>query len=116
MLDENTFPEPSDALNFATKDKIFGDYFHATGTASQVSSLTDMSIFLSALLANDIIEADTLALMLKRHSRSLSGSESSYGYGVFISPTSDVFNHSGDNDGFKTFFVVNPDKNTFIII
>ncbi|MCL1044754.1 beta-lactamase family protein [Shewanella electrodiphila] len=115
VLDESAFIRQTDALNHANTTDIFGEEFHATGTAGQVSSLEDMHKFLSGLISNDIVAADTLDLMLARHTPSLAGSENSYGYGAFISPTSDVYHHSGGNDGFRTFFVVNPDKNAYII-
>jgi CubicO group peptidase (beta-lactamase class C family) len=115
VFDENAFIRQTDALNHANTTDIFGEEFHATGTASQVSSLEDMHKFISGLLSNDIVEADTLKLMLSRHTPSLSGFESSYGYGAFISPTSDVYNHSGGNDGFRTIFIVNPNKNAYVI-
>ena len=119
IWDENVNPTPETAMNFARNHQIFGRPFFGIGSASQVSSLEDMEKFMVSLMDGQIIEPDTLELMLQMHSESpVDNSERQAGYGVlfFNSDNALLFGHTGGNDGFRTIYVMNRSNDAFIII
>ncbi|WP_448549428.1 serine hydrolase domain-containing protein [Thalassotalea fusca] len=100
------------ALNMASTEHIFGVNFFATGTASQISSMQDIVTFVQALLNEQILQPETLNLMLSRHAELFDG----YGYGViYFNPLLDIYGHTGGNDGFRTMYAINKEKNAFLI-
>jgi len=100
------------ALNMASTEHIFGVNFFATGTASQVSSMQDMLIFVEAIMNEQILQQETINLMFTRHAELFDG----YGYGViYFNPLLDIYGHTGGNDGFRTMYAINKEKNAFLI-
>jgi CubicO group peptidase (beta-lactamase class C family) len=99
-----------DALNFADRDTYHGIKLYTYGSMAQVSSADDLNIFAQALLNDDIITADTLALMLQTHSK-ISG-VGDYGYGFLVG---DTYSHTGLWDSFNTGITFYPDDQLEVI-
>ncbi len=115
VSDETTSPKDLDALNFAQYTTFHGKNNYTNGANGIVSSINDLNRFISALLDGQIVKLETLELMLKRHTASLLG-DADYGYGWILNPGSNVFSHTGGHDGFKTWLLINRDKNSRMII
>ena len=116
---EEVNPTPQTAMNLAQNHQIFGRNWHGTGSASQVSSLEDMTKFVLALMDGQLIQPETLNLMLQIYSDSLfddSGLKSGYGVLFFNEVNIFLFGHTGGNDGFRTIYVVDSSINAFIVI
>ena len=113
IYDENTQLRSDAALNMAKTEKVFGADFFATGTSNQVSSMQDMLVFTQALLNEQILQKNTMNLMLSRHAAIFDG----YGYGtIFFNLTSNVYGHTGGKDGYRTMYAINKEKNAFVIM
>ncbi|WP_167404831.1 serine hydrolase domain-containing protein [Vibrio penaeicida] len=116
VADETTSPRANDALNFAQNTTFYGKNNFTNGANGIVSSINDLNIFISALLGGKVVQLETLELMLQHHTPNLlSGSD--YGYGWMLAPQgSDAFSHAGGHDGFRTWLLINRDKNIQVII
>ncbi|WP_019027385.1 serine hydrolase domain-containing protein [Colwellia piezophila] len=116
VTDETTSPKANDALNFAQYTRFNGKNNFTNGANGIVSSINDLNLFISSLLNDQIVKPETLELMLKHHTSSLLG-EADYGYGWILAPEgSDAFSHTGGHDGFRTWLLINRDKNLRLII
>lgn len=116
VADEHSIPLLNEALNYAEFSTFYGLSFYITGSSGVVSSLDDMSIFLEALLNERIVTAGTLGLMQTHHTLDLMPG-SDYGYGLILDPTGiDAFAHTGGNDGFLTWMLVNRDTGIRLVI
>ncbi|MEP7704143.1 serine hydrolase domain-containing protein [Paraglaciecola sp. 25GB23A] len=116
VADETTSPRVNDALNFAQYTTFNGKNNFTNGANGIVSSINDLNIFISALLDGQIVKLETLNLMLVHHTPALLG-EADYGYGWILAPEgSDAFSHTGGHDGFRTWLLINRDKNLRMII
>ena len=106
----------NEALNFAEFSTLSGRNFFVTGASGVVSSLDDMTIFLDALLSEEIVKSETLELMQQQYTPNLFlGSD--YGYGLMVDPTgADAFAHRGSNDGFVTWMLVNRENRLRLVI
>ena len=116
VADEYSTPLSNEARNYAKYTTLSGRKFYVTGASGVVSSLDDMKLFIGALLDGKIVKAETLELMLQHHTLDLlSGSD--YGYGLMVDPTGmDAFAHTGGNDGFRTWMLINRDNNLRLVI
>ena len=114
--DELSIPLQNEALNYAEYTTLDGLSFHITGSSGVVSSLDDMAIFMDAMLSDEIVTAESLNQMRQHHTLDLlPGSD--YGYGLLLDPTGlDAFAHSGGNDGFLTWMLVNRDAGIRLVI
>jgi hypothetical protein len=74
-----------------------------------------MEKFLKALITENIVEAETLNLMVKDYSEDLPNIFP-YGYGFITNGIGPAISHSGSNDSFKTFYIVNRDTGGYLII
>ncbi|MDN3640291.1 serine hydrolase domain-containing protein [Simiduia curdlanivorans] len=115
ILDEGIMIKNSDAQNHGTTDLIFNHKYSATGGAGQVSSLEDMRLLSQALLNDQIVTQETKALMIKNHNENLPG-DLNYGYGFVLNLEGPAYAHSGSHDGFKTYFLINPETKVTAII
>ncbi|PKF81345.1 hypothetical protein CW749_01515 [Vibrio sp. vnigr-6D03] len=116
VADETTLPRANDALNFAQYTTFYGKNNFTNGANGIVSSINDLNIFISALLEGKVVQSETLELMLKHHTPNLIGGND-YGYGWILAPQgSDAFSHAGGHDGFRTWLLINRDKNIQVII
>jgi CubicO group peptidase (beta-lactamase class C family) len=114
LIDEKADIRDNAAMNHAKNHHIFGRDFFATGSASQVSSMRDMQVFITEYLKGNILQPNTQELMLELHSNAIFNG---YGYGIgYFDSSFNVYGHTGGNDGFRTMFVVNKEKNAAIII
>ena len=119
IWNEEVNPTPETAMNFAKNHQIFGREFYGTGSASQVGSLEDMVKFVFALMDGQIIQPDTLDLMVQVYNDSLfddSGQRAGYGVLFFNDDNTSLFGHQGGNDGFRTIYVVDRSVNAFVVI
>ena len=113
ILDENAQYHSDTAFNKAQSPLIYGIEFYASGTASQVSTAYDLGKFFNALLSEQILQPESLELMLTAHA-DVGGS---YGYGIgHLNGSLNVYSHTGLNDGFRSIFVINKEKNAVIVI
>ena len=104
ILDENAQYHSDTAFNKAQSPLIYGIEFYASGTASQVSTAYDLGKFFNALLSEQILQPESLELMLTAHA-DVGGS---YGYGIgHLNGSLNVYSHTGLNDGFRSIFVIN---------
>ena len=109
---ENSGIRPGDALNHGLTDDFFNVNIYAVGSGSQVSSINDFAAFFDAVRNNDIISAESLALMTQVHSP-----EISYGYGIGIDMVNgDLYNHTGSEDGFKSVLYIYPDRDIQFVV
>jgi len=116
VTDETTSPRVNDALNFAQYTTFKGKNNFTNGANGIVSSINDLNIFISALLDGQIVQLETLELMLEHHTPALLGG-ADYGYGWILAPEgSDAFSHTGGHDGFRTWLLINRDKNLRMMI
>ncbi|MGS2719526.1 serine hydrolase domain-containing protein [Paraglaciecola aestuariivivens] len=118
IWNEEVNPTTQTAMNFAQNHQIFGREFYGVGSSSQVSSLENMTKFVLALMNGQIIQPETLTLMLEIHSELLGEIDLKAGYGVlfFNNANTALFGHTGSNDSFRTIYVVNRSTNAFIVI
>lgn len=116
VTDETTTQRVNDALNFAQYSTFYGKNNFTNGANGIISSINDLNIFISALLDGKIVKLETLELMLQHHTPALiSGND--YGYGWTLDPKgSDAFSHVGGHDGFRTWLLINREKNLRVII
>mgnify|MGYP000678131312 CR=1 FL=1 len=110
ITNEMTPLKNGDALNFADRNTYHGIKLYTYGSMAQVSSSDDLNLFAQALLNDEIISQETLALVLKTHS-TIEG-VGGYGYGFQVE---DFFAHSGLWDSFNTLLIFFPDKQVEII-
>jgi len=114
--DELSIPLLNEALNYAEYTTLDGLNFHITGSSGVVSSLDDMAVFMDALLSDEIVTEETLNLMRQHHTLDLLPGFD-YGYGLLLDPTGqNAFAHSGGNDGFLTWMLVNRDTGIRLVI
>jgi CubicO group peptidase (beta-lactamase class C family) len=116
VADEYSISMFNEALNFAEFSTLFSRKFYVTGASGVVSSLDDMTLFMDALLNEEIVNAETLDLMQQQHTPNLFlGSH--YGYGLMVDTTgADAFAHRGRNDGFVTWMLVNRENRLRLVI
>lgn len=114
VVDEDSDILATAAMNHAYTYDLFNRGFYATGTAGQVSSMTDMLTFFSAFVQGEVLHPETQKLMMTQYASPVF---LGYGYGVgFFNDELTVYGHTGGNDGFRTMYVVNKNKNAMIIL
>ncbi|WP_286263483.1 serine hydrolase domain-containing protein [Thalassotalea atypica] len=99
-----------DALNFADRNTYHGIKLYTYGSMAQVSSSDDLNLFAQALLNDEIVSQETLALVLETHS--IIEGVGGYGYGFQVE---DFFAHSGLWDSFNTLLIFFPNEQLEII-
>ncbi|MBU2971225.1 beta-lactamase family protein [Pseudoalteromonas sp. C2R02] len=110
ITDETTPLKMGDALNFADKDTYHGFKMYTYGSMAQVSSANDLSKFTLALKNHQIVNQQTLALMIEPHANLVNVGD--YGYGFAIR---DGFDHSGLWDSFNTLLRFYPEQEIELI-
>ena len=102
--------EQGDALNYADRDTYHGIKLYTYGSMAQVSSADDLNSFVQALLNDEIISAETLALMLQTHSKITDVGD--YGYGFLVG---NAYSHTGLWDSFNTSITFYPNNQIEVI-
>lgn len=75
-----------------------------------------MTFFLDALLNDQIVNGETISLMQQHYTRDLMLG-SNYGCGLMVDPTgADAFAHTGRNDVFVAWMLVNRDNRLRLVI
>jgi CubicO group peptidase (beta-lactamase class C family) len=118
VSDETTSTRVNDALNFAQYTTFKGKNNFTNGANGIVSSINDLTLFISALLNNQIVQKETFDLMIQHHTLAMSSiGGANYGYGWILSPSGiDSFSHTGGHDGFRTWLLINRELNLQIIV
>ena len=106
------------ALNYAKFTTQFERTLYVNGPSGMVSSTHDLHTFVSAILNNEIIENESLAMMMTHHTLQMDAiGMNHYGYAMVLEPSNDdVFIHGGSMDGFETEIRVNIATGDAVII
>ena len=106
------------ALNYAKFTTQFERTLYVNGPSGMVSSTHDLHTFVSAILNNEIIDNESLTMMMTHHTRQMDAiGTNHYGYGMVLEPSNnDVFRHGGSMDGFETEIRVNMATGDAVVI
>jgi len=110
ITNETTPLRVNDALNFADRDTYHGFKMYTYGSMAQVSSANDLNKFTLALKNHQVVNQQTLELMLEPHAKLVNGGNYGYGFGI-----GDSFEHSGLWDSFNTLLRFYPDQQIELI-